>query len=127
MINYDWLDGFLLSNPGVTKDYKPEWQWHRYMVGGRLFAALCRPGPKYDPMYAGRDLITLKCEPMLAELLRAEYSGILPGFYTDKRNWNSVCLDGSVPDELLRDMCARSYRLVFSKLTKKLQKEITGQ
>mgnify|MGYP002545769526 CR=1 FL=1 len=124
MSNYGWLDDYLLSKPGATKDYKLEWKWYRYMICGKMFAAICRPGLEHNPLYAGHDLITLKCEPMMAELLRAEYEEILPGFYTDKRNWNSILLDGDVPDSLMREMCDRSYRLVFSKLTKKLQKEI---
>ena len=43
----------------------------------------------------------------------------------EAKNWNSVFLDGAVPDEVLRDLCDRSYQLVFQKLTKKLQREIT--
>ena len=46
------------------------------------------------------------------------------GFYSDKRHWNSVFLDVQVPKEVLLDLCRKSYDLVFSKLTKKLQKEI---
>lgn len=45
----------------------------------------------------------------------------------DKTNWISIFLDGSVPEALLRDLCAQSYQLVFSKLTKKMQREIKGE
>ena len=124
MNRYEWLDEYLLAKPGAVKDYKPEWGWWRYQVGGKLFAATCRPGPEHKG-YDGRELLTLKCKPMLAELFRAEYPDVIPGFYMDKRNWNSVFLDGAVPDEVLRDLCDRSYQLVFQKLTKKLQREIT--
>ena len=124
MNRYDWLDEYLLAKPGAVKDYKPEWGWWRYQVGGKLFAATRRPGPEHKG-YDGRELLTLKCEPMLAELFRAEYPDVIPGFYMDKRNWNSVFLDGAVPDEVLCDLCDRSYQLVFQKLTKKLQREIT--
>lgn len=124
MNRYEWLDEYLLAKPGAVKDYKPEWGWWRYQVGGKLFAATCRPGPEHKS-YDGRELLTLKCEPMLAELFRAEYPDVIPGFYMDKRNWNSVFLDGAVPDEVLCDLCDRSYQLVFQKLTKKLQREIT--
>ena len=126
MKKYLWLDEYLLSKPGVAKDYKAEWDWHRYMVGGKLFAALMRPSDKYDPAYAEKDLINLKCDPMLAELLRNEHPEVLPGFYSDKRTWNSVDLGGNLSDDLLRQMIDDSYRLVFEKLTKKLQKEISG-
>ena len=123
MNKYPWLDKTLQSKKGCTKDYKVEWGWQRYQVGGKLFAAICRPGPEHKG-YDQRELLTLKCEPMLAELLRTEYPDILPGFYMDKRNWISVFLDGSVPDDVLRDLCDRSYSLVLGKLTKKLQRAI---
>lgn len=127
MNKYEWLDEYLLSKPGVTKNFKEEWQWWRYMVGGKMFAATMHPSEKYAPEYAEKDLISLKCDPMLAELLRKTNEDIMPGFYTDKRNWNSVCLSGDVPDELMREMCDNSYNLIFSKLTKKAQKEILGE
>ena len=121
---YDWLDSYLLSKSGVTKDYKVEWGWHRYQVGGKLFAAVMHPSEKYAPEYAEKDLINLKCDPMLAELLRKEHPEVLPGFYTDKRCWNAVDLGGGLPEGLLRQMCDDSYRLVFEKPTKKMQREI---
>lgn len=119
-----WLEERLMTFPGVTKDYKEEWGWWRYQVGGKLFAAVCQPGPEHAG-YDCRKLISLKCDPERAILLRAEFADIVPGFYCDKRHWNSVFLDGNVPADVLEDLCRHSYQLVFSKLTKKLQREIT--
>lgn len=124
MNRYDWLEEELLSNPGAERDYKEEWGWNRWLVGGKMFAATCVPDPKYG-FCGGRELLTLKCEPILSELMRREYADICPGFYMNKQNWISVFLDGGVPDGVLRDLCGRSYRLVFEKLTKKAQREIT--
>ena len=45
----------------------------------------------------------------------------------DKRSWNSIDLNGALPEEVLREMIDESYRLVFEKLTKKLQREILEQ
>jgi predicted DNA-binding protein (MmcQ/YjbR family) len=125
MNKYDWLNEYLLSKPGAARDYKPEWQWVRYLVGGKMFAATCQPGPEYKG-YNGRELLSLKCEPVFAEILRNEYPDVIPGFYLNKRCWNSVYLDGSLPEDVLRDLCGQSYKLVFEKLTKKVQKEITA-
>lgn len=125
MNHYHWLDEYLLSKPGATKDYKAEWGWLRYQVGGKLFAATCQPGPAHKG-YDGRELVTLKCEPLLAEALRAEFPDVIPGFYMDKRWWNSIYLDGDLPEPVLRDLCDRSYTLVFEKLTRKVQREIHG-
>ena len=126
MNNYPWIDDYLLSNTGATKDFKEEWQWFRYQVGGKLFAATCQPDLKYKG-YDNRELLSLKCDPMMSEHLRSQYPDIVPGFYMDKQNWISIFLDGSVPEVVLRELCSQSYALVFSKLTKKLQREIRGE
>ena len=69
-------------------------------------------------------MVILKCDPRLAEAFRAEYPDVVPGFYSDKRNWNSVYLDGAVPETLLRDMCDMSYSLVVAKLPKKVRETL---
>ena len=122
-MQYPWLDEFLLSLPGAEKDYKPEWQWFRYTLRGKLFAAVCSPGPEHGS-YGGHDLVNLKCDPARAELLRAEYPEILPGFYMDKRTWIAALLDGGLPDGTLRELCRESHRLVLEKLPKYVQREI---
>ena len=124
-MKYEWLDEYLLSLPGVERDYKPEWAWFRYMIRGKLFAAVCTPGPEHKT-YGGHDLINLKCDPAEAELLRAQYPEILPGFYCDKRHWIACLLDGELPDEVLRALCAKSHRIVLEKLPKYIQREILG-
>lgn len=93
MNRYSWLEGYLLSMPGAVTDYKLEWQWQRYLVGGRMFAAVCTPGPEHAA-HAGRTMVILKCDPRLAEAFREQYPEVVPGFYSDKRNWNSVYLGG---------------------------------
>lgn len=123
MNRYPWLHEYLLQRPGATTDYKPEWEWQRYQVGGHMFAATCWPGPEHTTA-ENRELISLKCEPLRSDALRGAFSDIIPGFYCDKRTWISVYLDGTVPDDLLRELCDQSYALVFSKLTKKRQREI---
>ena len=122
-MRYEWLDDYLLSLPGAEKDYKPEWGWFRYMLRGKLFAAVCSPGAEHKT-YGGHDLINLQCDPARAELLRAEYPDILPGFYADKRTWIACFLDGGLPDELLRALCEAAYGLVMEKLPKYVQREL---
>ncbi|HPE38432.1 MAG TPA: MmcQ/YjbR family DNA-binding protein [Bacillota bacterium] len=124
MNKYEWLDSYLLTKQGCLKDYKEEWGWWRYQVGEKLFAATCTPGPTHQG-YDCRELLTLKCDPLMAEALRADHEDIIPGFYMNKQNWISVFLDGSLPDDMLRQLIDHSYELVLHKLTKKLQKEIS--
>ena len=118
------LDARLRTNAGVTKDYKTEWEWDRYMVGGKMFAAMCQPGETHAAEYAGHPLLTLKCDPLESESLQREFADILPGFYMNKQNWVSIRLDGNVPDGVIEQLSVRAYTLIFEKLTKKMQKEI---
>lgn len=122
-MKYQWLDEYLRNKPGAEKDFKPEWGWDRYMLRGKLFAALCSPGPEHKT-YGGHTLINLKCDPRRAELYRAEFPEILPGFYCDKRNWIAVFLDGDLPEDVLRELCDHSYDLILSKLPKYIQKAL---
>ncbi|MBD5483271.1 MAG: hypothetical protein HDR15_12240 [Lachnospiraceae bacterium] len=119
-MKYTWIDEFLLSKPGVTKDLQKDWNWLRYQIGGKMFAAVCM-GENDEPYY-----ITLKLEPVEGSFLRQQYEDIVPGFYMNKVHWNSVKPDGAVPDELLKDMLDKSYQLVLGGLSQKKQKEILG-
>jgi predicted DNA-binding protein (MmcQ/YjbR family) len=60
--------------------------------------------------------VSLKCEPALAEQLRDAHAAVIPGYHLNKRHWNTVTIDGSLPDEMVRDMVEDSYDLVLSAL-----------
>jgi predicted DNA-binding protein (MmcQ/YjbR family) len=60
--------------------------------------------------------VNLKCEPQLAEQLREAHPAVRPGYHMNKRHWNTVAVDGSIPDQMLRDMIEDSYDLVVSRL-----------
>lgn len=117
-MKYRWIDAYLLAKPAVIKDFKQEWNWIRYRIGGKMFAAvlLDESGAPYS--------INLKLEPMEGAFLRQQYEDILPGYYSNKQHWNSVRADGAVPDALLMDMLDQSYALVLHGLSKKKQREL---
>jgi predicted DNA-binding protein (MmcQ/YjbR family) len=77
-----------------------------YKVHGKVFALLRE----------GR--VSLKCEPELARDLRARFDGIIPGYHLNKRHWNTVSLDGSIPEDLIEEMVEASYDLVVASLPK---------
>lgn len=118
-----WLDGYLRGFPGATTDYKAEWGFLHYRVGGRIFAIVCTPDARYKA-HAGRELVTLRCDERMSAPLREQYADIVPGFYADRRFWISVYLDGAVPDDELRTLCAHSYDEAFARLPKRLREEI---
>jgi predicted DNA-binding protein (MmcQ/YjbR family) len=68
--------------------------------------------------------ISLKCEPELAAQLRNDHPAITPGYHLNKRHWNTVVADGSVPEQLLRDMVEDSYDLVVSALPKRMRDDL---
>ena len=68
--------------------------------------------------------LSVKCEPELAEQLRASHPAIAPGYHLNKRHWNTVTLDGSLPDQLVRDLVEDSYDLVVSALPRRVQAEL---
>lgn len=117
-MRYGWIDAYLLSKTGVTKDLQKDWNWIRYQIGGKLFAAVCL-GENDEPYY-----ITLKLEPSEGDFLRQQYEDIIPGYYMNKVHWNSIKPDGEVPDDLLKEMLDKSYHLVLGGLSKKKQREI---
>ncbi len=116
-MNYNWLKDYLITKKGVTRDFKEEWQWNRFQIMKKMFAAICVDNE-------GRNIITLKCEPSLGLSLRNQYTSVRPGYYMNKNHWNSVDLNGEVPDEILKEMINQSYQLVLSSFSKSVQKAI---
>ncbi len=112
-----WLDEYCLSKKGAVKEFKPEWEATLYRIGGKMFALLGADGVK-------KPIISLKCEPMTGQLLRSQYEDVVPGYYLNKEHWNSIFLEGAVPEEALKHMIDMSYDLVFNSLTKKMIKQI---
>lgn len=118
-MKYSWIDTELLQKPGVTKDLQAEWNWIRYHIGGKMFAAVCLDDATGKPVY-----ITCKLDPAEGDFLRRQYEDIIPGYYMNKVHWNSVKAEGNVPDALLREMLEKSYRLVLGGFSKKKQREL---
>jgi len=115
---YDWFEDYCKSKKGVIKEYKAEWGVHRYLIRDKMF--IMHGGDK-----EGKEIITLKLEPLHGQFLREQYKGVIvPGYYMNKDHWNSVYVSGNVPDNLLRDMADESYDLILSGFSKKIQNEI---
>jgi predicted DNA-binding protein (MmcQ/YjbR family) len=86
-------------------------------VGGKMFALV--------PLTDGPGSVNLKCEPARALELRDAYAGIRPGYHQDKRHWNTVALDGSVEDEVVRGLIEDSYDLVVARLPRSVRADLT--
>ena len=89
-----------------------------FKVMGKMFALI--------PTDANPPTISLKCDPVLAEMLRQTYPAVIPGYHMNKRHWNTVTSDGTIPDDELLEMIDNSYALVVKGLTKADRERLMG-
>ena len=112
----DELERYLRSKPGATEGtpFGPE---HLvYKVMGKIFAVV---GWDEEPV-----TMSLKCDPEGVEVLRKVFRAVTPAPYFDKRYWNSVVLDGSIPEPELLAMVDDSYDLVVEGLTRAQREQL---
>jgi predicted DNA-binding protein (MmcQ/YjbR family) len=84
-----------------------------YKVGGKMFALV--------PWSADPPTVSLKCDPEWAELLRKAYDAVRPGYHLNKKHWNTLVLDGSIPDDELDELIEHSYHLVLESLPQRIR------
>ncbi|TRX52400.1 MmcQ/YjbR family DNA-binding protein [Fulvivirga sp. M361] len=106
---------YCITKKGVTESFPFDNQTLVFKVMDKMFALT-----GIDNFVSAN----LKCDPEKAIELREEYDGILPGYHMNKRHWNTVMMNGSVPDNKIKYLIDHSYELVVAKLPKKLKEEL---
>ena len=109
-MNIEEFRNFCLSLPGATEDFPFGSDTLVFKVNGKMFALT-----NIDVF----ESINLKCEPEEAIDLRERYAAVLPGYHMNKKHWNTVIMDQSIPDKLVKQWVKDSYDLVVSKLRNK--------
>ena len=104
------LKAACLALPGAAEEFPFGDEVSVFKVGGKMFAASALDG---EPLQ-----LSVKCEPDLAVQLRAAHPAIVPGYHLNKRHWNTITLDGSLPDQMVTDLLGDSYDLVVASLPK---------
>lgn len=104
------LIAYLMSKKGAFEDRPFGPETAVYKVVNKMFALIGDGEPLQ---------INLKCDPDEAIFLRQMYSAVQPGYHMNKRHWNTVTIDGTVPDEEIRQMVDSSYNLVVKGLKKR--------
>ena len=102
------LRAYCLSFPGSVETFPFAPGVSVFKVEGKMFAL---SGLAQRPL-----AISLKCEPLLAEQLRQTHPAVTAGYHLNKRHWNTVTIDGSLSDQMIKDMIEDSYDLVVSQL-----------
>lgn len=106
----DLLRAYLLAKPGAVEDYPFGPQPLVLKVGGKMFALVDEASQPAQ--------VSLKCEPAHALFLRDSFPAVQPGYHLNKEHWNTVTLDGSIPDAGIQAMVDESYDLVVKSLTR---------
>src|SRR5438874_12748730 len=96
------------SRPGAVESYPFGPDTAVYKVGGKMFALL--------PHSAEPPRVSLKCDPEWAEVLRNAYAAVQPGYHLNKKHWNTIVLDRSIPDDELEELIEHSYALIVDSL-----------
>ena len=104
------LSEYLRSKKGATSGYPFDETTLVFKVVNKLFTLITEDEIPIR--------INLKCDPEEAQVLRGMHKSIIPGYHMNKEHWNTVILDGSLPDELIYKMIDDSYNLVVSGLKK---------
>lgn len=115
-MDYDEVLKYCLNKPGAVETYPFDEVTLVMKVGTKMFALFGGKGSE--------GWVNLKCDPDTSLILRNQYPAITPGYHMDKRHWNTIKLDGSVPDEDIMMMVDMSYDLVVKGLSKAEKTEL---
>ncbi len=113
------LCSYLLSFPGAVEERPFTPEIPVYKVKGKMFAYV---SPDESP-----PRLTIKLDPLHGQLLRDAYDAVLPGYHMSKDHWNTVFLDGSIPEDELFTWIDESYQLVVDGLPARLRRELADE
>ena len=116
MFDIESFREYCLAKKGVTEELPFGDDTLVYKVLGKMFALT---GINSDPFS-----LNLKCDPEMAIQLRERYPAVQPGYHMNKRHWNTIVVDGSIPIKEINNMIDSSYQLVVAGLPAKLRQSL---
>lgn len=117
-LNVDQICEFCLNKKGVTEEFPFDEETLVFKVIGKMFLLLSLDSIPLQ--------INVKCDPEVAVELRERYESVVPGYHMNKKHWNTVIIDGSVPDKIIFEWIDDSYSLVVGGLKKSDKKKLNG-
>jgi predicted DNA-binding protein (MmcQ/YjbR family) len=114
-MNFTDVEHYLAQKPEAELCYPFDPNVPVYKIKGKMFALMSEIGsqkPNKQPQ------VNLKCDPLEAQQLRDIFTAVIPGYHMNKKHWNTVVLDQSIPDGEMKRMIDESYRLVVKGLKK---------
>jgi predicted DNA-binding protein (MmcQ/YjbR family) len=111
------LRRWCLAQAGSTEEFPFGERASVFKVAGKMFALSVLEGRPLE--------VSVKCDPELAEGLRASYDAVRAGYHLNKRHWITITLDGSLADNTVRELVQDSYELVVSGLSRRRRAELS--
>lgn len=108
IMNIEELREYCLSKIGVSESFPFNETALVFKVSGKMFALTSLEGELS---------VSLKCDPALAVELRENYPAVQPAYHMNKIHWNTILIDGSIPDRIIREWIDHSYDLVTGKIS----------
>jgi predicted DNA-binding protein (MmcQ/YjbR family) len=109
-MNIEQIREYCLKKKGVTEEFPFDEETLVFKVAGKIFLLASLESIPLQ--------INLKCDPEKAIELREEYESVQPGYHMNKKHWNTIIIDGSVPAKLVFEWINDSYNLVVAGLKK---------
>ena len=116
MLTLEKIRKYCCAKKGVIEDFPFDFETLVFKVGTRMFALTNIKSKELR--------INLKCDPFLSTGLREKYKAVQPGYHMNKRHWNTVYIDGEIPDKEILQLIDHSYDLVFKGLKKSVREDI---
>ncbi|MBN8575559.1 MAG: MmcQ/YjbR family DNA-binding protein [Cytophagales bacterium] len=116
-MNIEQFRSYCLSKRGVTEEFPFGEDTLVFKVMGKMFALT---------NVTTFESINLKCEPELAMQLREAYAAVMPGYHMNKKHWNTVLMDGTLADKLVKQWVDNSYHLVVAGLPASLRLDLNA-
>ena len=116
-MNIESLREHCINKSGVTESFPFGEDTLVFKVDEKIFLLTSLSNP---------ESFNAKCDPEKAVLLREQYTEIVPGYHMNKKHWNTVYYNQSLPDSLLKELIDHSYQLVFASLPKAVQSKINA-
>ncbi|AJS58915.1 MmcQ/YjbR family DNA-binding protein [Paenibacillus sp. IHBB 10380] len=108
---------YCLKKKGATKNYPFGPDPLVIKIAGKMFALIFENKGDYS-------YLNLKCDPVIAENLREQHENIRPGYHMNKKHWNTITMDGSLPESDVFVLIDHSYDMVVKNLPKSLRESI---
>lgn len=115
-MNVEEFRMYFLNKNGVSEGFPFGPDTLVFKVGEKIFALTSLNSVEFK--------VNLKCNPDYAEELREKHPEIIPGYHMNKKHWNTVCFQGNLENDFLKELIDHSYDLVLKSLPKSVREKI---